>query len=83
MVSKIASTPGSFDPETTSVLSAALDAAWDAAVKSRSSLAAPERAEVARDILARHIIANAEKGERDPKKLAESALTHLARAWCE
>ncbi|MGH6672056.1 MAG: hypothetical protein ACRECV_08805 [Xanthobacteraceae bacterium] len=80
MLSKFPHAPGAFDPETTAILSAALDAAWDTVVKSGSPLASAERAEETRDLLARSIIADAEKGERDTQRLTDNALAHLARA---
>ena len=67
---------GSFDPETTSLLASALEAAWET-VESRGSLAADGEASSTREILAKRIIDRAKAGERDPKILASDALSHL------
>jgi hypothetical protein len=69
---------GTFDPETTSILAAAFEAAWDTVSKSGSTLAAPERASATRELLAIRIMASARAGERDPKRLTNDALAHLA-----
>jgi hypothetical protein len=68
---------GSFDPETTSLLASALEAAWETVRKSGSPLAADERAASTREILAKRIIESANAGERDLTTLANDALSHL------
>lgn len=68
---------GTFDPETTSALVAAFEAAWETVIKSGSPLAAADRAAATRDLLAKRIIASAQSGERDPKRLKEDALAAL------
>jgi len=68
---------GSFDPETTSLLASAFEAAWETVRKSGSPLAADGQASSTREILAKRIIDRAKAGERDPKILASDALSHL------
>jgi len=68
---------GAFDPQTTSVLIAAFEAAWETVEKSGSPLAAPDIAASTRELLAKFILAAAETGERDPKKLTDDALSRL------
>lgn len=68
---------GAFDPETTSIIVAAFDAAWDTVRKSGSPLAGAEQASETRELLAKRIIASAQAGERDAKKLTSDALAHL------
>ncbi len=60
--------PGAFDPEAI----AAMSEAFDAACERLSDTSQPE---VAREIIARRIIATAILGERDPVRLREAALT--------
>jgi hypothetical protein len=69
-----------FDPESTSVLIAAFEGAWDTVRKSGSPLAGAEQAAAAREVLARHLIERVQSGERDPQKLIAEALVHLTSA---
>jgi hypothetical protein len=69
---------GSFDPETAALLASAFEAAWETVRKSGSPLAANGSASSTREMLAKHIIENARLGERDPKKLINDALIHVA-----
>jgi hypothetical protein len=78
MLPESATANGTFDPEMTSILGAALDAAWQTVLKSGSPLAAPERATATREYLAQIIIADAETGERDARRLTNNALARLA-----
>lgn len=80
MVNGFPSARGSFDPETTTILSNAFDRAWATIQKSGSPLAAPDRAAATRELLAQSIIADAEAGERNTQTLAENALAHLTNA---
>jgi hypothetical protein len=68
---------GSFDPETTSLLASAFEAAWETVRRSGSPLAADRQASSTREILAKRIIENAKAGELDPKRLVSDALSHL------
>jgi hypothetical protein len=66
-----------FDAETTKILAAAFDAAWKE-VRTADGLPAGERqAAATRELLARHILALAERGERDPDRLKKNALNLL------
>ena len=69
-----------FDPETTAVLASAFDLAWDTVKNSGSPLAADDQAVLTRELLAKRIIDKAQQGERDPKRLVDDALAHLARS---
>jgi hypothetical protein len=80
MTTEFANARGTFDPETTSILSAAFDAAWQTVVKSGSPLAAPDRAAATREMLAQAIMADARSGERNAKRLTNNALARLASA---
>jgi hypothetical protein len=74
----ISSVRGTFDPESTAMLSAAFDKAWATIEKSGSPLAALDRAATTRELLAQRIIADAQAGESNPQRLAENALAHVA-----
>jgi hypothetical protein len=69
-----------FDPETTALLASAFDIAWGVVKKSGNSLAADDQAASTREVLAKRIIDRAQQGERDPKRLVDDALVHLARS---
>ena len=59
-----------FDPEAVKVLSTAFE-------KARKSLHDKGQPEVVQEVIARRLIACAQRGERDPDKLCEEALTAL------
>jgi hypothetical protein len=63
-----------FNPETLHILGSALDDAWQR-LEVRVHLNGS--GEAIRTILAKHIIAMAQQGERDPQRLIEGALTRL------
>jgi hypothetical protein len=69
---------GSFDPEATKILTAAFDTAWQMLKTSGNVLAAEYRAASTRELLAKRIIEMGSQGERNPRRLAEDALAHLA-----
>jgi hypothetical protein len=69
---------GAFDPETTNLLGAAFEGAWQALRVAGSPLADETHAASTREILAKTIIARAQQGERDSQRLVEGALTSLA-----
>jgi hypothetical protein len=69
---------GAFDPETTSLLIAAFEKAWETVLRSGSSLAAVEHASATRELLAKYVIDRVQAGERDLKKLIDDAVAHLA-----
>jgi hypothetical protein len=67
-----------FDPETIAMLCAALDEAWDRLLQSGSECTRPAYARAMREVVARRIIDMAQRGIRDQKELANSALRFLA-----
>ncbi len=71
----------SFDPEAIEILSAAFDDAWAQLKASNSEFARPAYERGAREILAKCIIETAQRGERDRRKLCESALKFLAQNY--
>jgi hypothetical protein len=62
-----------FDPEATQTLCVAFD-------KVCSTIAERDRSEFVKELIARRVIALAERGERDPHKLA--AATNLVESRC-
>jgi hypothetical protein len=70
---------GAYDPAEVHTLVAAFDKAWETV--QASGVVYPEaKAEAARAILAKHIIAAAKDGERDQGRLREGALLALAQS---
>jgi hypothetical protein len=69
-----------FDSETTELLGAAFEAAWEKLKTSGSTLAEGSEAAVTRELLAKRIIEMAKRGERNRNRLVESALDHLAKS---
>jgi hypothetical protein len=64
-----------FDAETTRFLGSAFDAAWERIEETNIQ---PAEGQVAmRELLAKFIIAKAEQGEKDPRRLIETALRRL------
>ena len=70
---------GVFFPEEVQILIAAFDDAWAKLQSSRAPFAEEAYAPAAREILAKHIIMAAQRGERNPRQLAGDALLHLSR----
>jgi len=70
-------TSRAFDPETTSLLGAAFDRAWQTVQTSGSPLAAEKHAAATREILAKKILAAGHRGERNMNRLVEEALALL------
>jgi len=68
-----------FDSETTELLGAAFEAAWEK-LKTAGTLAEGSDAALTRELLAKRIIEMAKRGERNPDRLVENALDHLARS---
>jgi hypothetical protein len=66
-----------FDSETTSLLGAAFDRAWQTVQTSGSPLSEEKRAAATREILAKKILAAGHRGERDVNRLVEEALALL------
>jgi hypothetical protein len=69
-----------FDSETTQLLGAAFEAAWEDVKTSGSALAEGAEAALTRELLAKRIIEIAKRGERNLDRLVENALDHLARS---
>jgi hypothetical protein len=70
---------GAFDPAAISILEDAFEDAWRRVQASNAPYSTEEYAPAARAIIAEYIIETARAGERDPRRLADSALLHLAR----
>ena len=70
---------GAFDPNEVHTLVAAFDKAWEA-VQASGVIYTEAKAEAARAILAKHIIAAAMHGERDHARLRDGALLALAQS---
>jgi hypothetical protein len=66
-----------FDPETISILSGALDDAWQVVQANRAAFRVDGNPEGVRNALAKHIVGMAKQGERDRQRLMESALVEL------
>ena len=63
--------PVRFDPETVSLLRETLDDAW-------ACLPPQQKAVTSRTLLAEGILKSAAKGEREPRRLRDAALTAIA-----
>jgi hypothetical protein len=70
---------GVFYPEEVEILTAAFDDAWTGVQASQAPFAAEDYASAAREILAKHIIMAAQRGERDRRRLTDGALLHLSQ----
>jgi hypothetical protein len=69
-----------FDCDTTQLLGAAFEAAWEEVKAAGSVLAEESQAALTRELLAKRIIEMGKRGERNPDRLVEMALDHLARS---
>jgi len=69
-----------FDAETTQLLGAAFEAAWEKVKTAGGARAEECEAALTRELLAKRIIEMAKRGERDLDRLVENALDHLARS---
>src|SRR5262245_52005330 len=69
-----------FDSETTELLGAAFEAAWEKLNTSGSALAEGSEAALTRELLAKRIIELAKRGERNPDRLVENALDYVVRS---
>jgi hypothetical protein len=70
---------GVFYPEEVQILTAAFDDAWAGVQASQAPFAAEDYALAAREILAKHIITAAQRGERDRRRLRDGALLSLSQ----
>jgi hypothetical protein len=70
-------TSRAFDPETTSLLGAAFEQAWQTVQTSGSPLADEKQAAATRELLAKNILAVGHRGDREINQLVEEALALL------
>lgn len=70
-----------FEPETVEFLVSVYETAWQRVEHSGSTLASPAYQRAAQELLAKRIIENAQRGERDPKVLADDAVSFLKRSY--
>ena len=66
--------PHAFDPETTRVMAAAFESAWDELKDTGHIASAPFKADATREMLAKRILQIARTGVRDPDVLRHEAL---------
>jgi hypothetical protein len=71
---------GAFGPDEIRILVAAFDEAWKAVQASGAIFDTKAKADTARAILAKHIIAAAKDGEYDQVRLRDGALLALAQS---
>jgi hypothetical protein len=71
---------GAFDPDDIRILVAAFEKAWESIQVGGAIFDTDAKAEAARAILAKHIIAAAKDGERDQGRLRDGALVALAQS---
>jgi tellurite resistance protein len=71
---------GVFDPDEIRILVASFDKAWEAVQASGVIFDTKAKADTARAILAKHIIAAAKDGEFDQGRLSDGALVALAQS---
>ena len=70
-----------FEPEVIEILATAFESAWAAIEKSGSAFASPRYKRAAQEILAKHIIETAQRGERDPQRLADEGVAYLMQSY--
>ena len=70
-----------FDPETINGLVSAFERAWNKVKTSGSKFASPGYERAAQEVIAKRIIEMAQHGEREPGKLADDAVAHLAQSY--
>jgi hypothetical protein len=70
-----------FDPELIETLVSAYEDAWRQVEESGSAFASPRYRRAAQEIVAKRIIEMAQRGEREPVKLAGDAVAYLARSY--
>jgi hypothetical protein len=71
---------GVFDRDAIRLLAGAFDDTWQQLMSGGAQFADERQQEMAREIIAKHIIQLARLGERDQQKLTESALLELANS---
>ena len=70
-----------FEPETIETLVSVFEDAWLKVEQSGSKLASPGYKRAAQEILAKRIIETAQRGEFDPRQLADDAVSFLQRSY--
>jgi len=70
-----------FEPEMIEFLVSVYETAWQKVEQSGSKLASPAYRRAAQEIIAKRIIENAQRGERDPNRLADDAVDFLERSY--
>ena len=70
-----------FEPEMIEFLVSVYETAWKKVEQSGSKLASPAYQRAAQEIIAKRIIENAQRGERDPSALADDAVSFLERSY--
>ena len=73
--------PSAFDPEFIETLVSAYEDAWHKVEESGSAFAQPRYRRAAQEIVAKRIIEMAQRGEREPARLADDAVAYLARSY--
>ena len=71
---------GAFDPHEIRILVAAFDKAWESVQASGAIFDTDAKTQLARAILAKHIIEAAKQGERDQGRLRDGALLQYAQS---
>jgi hypothetical protein len=69
---------GVFDPAIISTLEDAFEDAWRRVEASKAPYGSEEYALAGRTIIAKHVVRSAKAGERDARRLADSALLYLS-----
>ncbi len=77
MIRYLATQPRGFDPDAIQILSSALDDAWEIVLTDKIGFKLDGNPEAVRDVLAKHIVDLALRGERDRKRLIDGALIRL------
>ena len=72
--------PGAFNPDEIRTLVAAFDKAWESVQATGAIFDTDAAAEIARAVLAKHIIEAAKQGEWDQRRLRDGALVSLAQS---
>jgi hypothetical protein len=70
-----------FEPEMIDFLVSVYKTAWTKVEQSGSKFASPAYQRAAQEIIAKRIIENAQRGERDPAQLADDAVAFLQRSY--
>jgi len=70
-----------FDPEFIETLVAAYEDAWRKLEESGSTFASPRYRRPAQEIIAKRIIDMAQRGEIEPRQLADDAVNYLTQSY--